>query len=229
MDERAQAANAIAESIMSSFQFAKRDDHPFEMWTLDNILPPSPLENVINLPIDKQEINDDYGSRENNNSTRSYFAIDNRIAFDICQDIAIAFQRRNTIEAIQEVCSIDLTGTFLRIEYAQDSGEFYLDAHCDIPEKKLTIQLWLSKENTHDVLGTDLYQEVELESSDEMGYKHVATTPFKSNSALVFIPADDTWHGFEPKWIDGIRKSLIINYVKDWRATEELCFPNTPI
>ena len=37
-------------------------------------------------------------------------------------------------------------------------------------------------------------------------------------------------HGFEPRQIDGVRKSVIVNYVtNDWRAREQLAFPDTPI
>ena len=34
----------------------------------------------------------------------------------------------------------------------------------------------------------------------------------------------------EPRQIDGVRKSVIINYVtSEWRAREQLAFPNAPI
>jgi hypothetical protein len=47
---------------------------------------------------------------------------------------------------------------------------------------------------------------------------------------MVFVPSSDTFHGFEPRNIEGVRKSLIINYVTDeWRAREQQAFPNTPI
>ena len=47
---------------------------------------------------------------------------------------------------------------------------------------------------------------------------------------MVFIPSNDTYHGFEPRQIEGVRKSVIINYVtNDWRAREQLSFPNQPI
>ncbi|MEM9358310.1 MAG: 2OG-Fe(II) oxygenase, partial [Pseudomonadota bacterium] len=50
------------------------------------------------------------------------------------------------------------------------------------------------------------------------------------NAAMVFVPSDITYHGFEPRPIEGVRKSLIINYVTDeWRAREQLAFPERPI
>ena len=47
---------------------------------------------------------------------------------------------------------------------------------------------------------------------------------------MIFVPADDTFHGFERRPIKGVRKSLIINYVTDeWRAREQLAFGEAPI
>ena len=35
---------------------------------------------------------------------------------------------------------------------------------------------------------------------------------------------------FQPRKIEGVRKSMILNYVTDeWRAREQLCFPETPV
>ena len=40
---------------------------------------------------------------------------------------------------------------------------------------------------------------------------------------MIFVPADNTFHGFEKRQIQGVRTSLIINYVtNDWRAREQL-------
>jgi hypothetical protein len=44
------------------------------------------------------------------------------------------------------------------------------------------------------------------------------------------VPSSTTYHGFERRPIDGVRKSIIINYVTDeWRAREQLAFPDRPI
>jgi hypothetical protein len=47
---------------------------------------------------------------------------------------------------------------------------------------------------------------------------------------MIFVPSDVTYHGFEPRKINGVRKSLIVNYVTaEWRAREQLSFPDQPI
>ena len=70
-------------------------------------------------------------------------------------------------------------------------------------------------------LGTDIY------NGDK---RHFGRSPFAPNAAMIFVPADNTFHGFEKRPIQGVRTSLIINYVtNDWRAREQLFFPETPI
>jgi hypothetical protein len=58
----------------------------------------------------------------------------------------------------------------------------------------------------------------------------VATAPYRRNRGLIFIPAADTWHGFHRRPIDGVRRSLIVNYVRsEWRSRLELAYPQSPI
>jgi hypothetical protein len=50
------------------------------------------------------------------------------------------------------------------------------------------------------------------------------------NSSFLFIPAKNTWHGFERRPITGLRKSIIVNYVSTrWRTTSELANPGAPL
>ena len=60
--------------------------------------------------------------------------------------------------------------------------------------------------------------------------KIVATTPYRRNAGLIFIPGADTWHGFHKRPIQGVRKTVIMNYVTaDWRARDQLAYPDTPV
>jgi hypothetical protein len=53
---------------------------------------------------------------------------------------------------------------------------------------------------------------------------------FIDNSALVFVPAENTWHGLERRPIPGVRTSVIMNYVTDaWRERGQLAYPATPV
>ena len=109
----------------------------------------------------------------------------------------------------------------MRIEYAQDTEGFWLKPHTDIGVKKFTMLIYMSDDPRHADLGTDIY-------SDEA--THVGRSPFAPNSAMIFVPSDRSWHGFEPRPILGVRRSLIVNYVTDaWRAREQLAFPAEPV
>ena len=69
--------------------------------------------------------------------------------------------------------------------------------------------------------GTDIYD------SDK---KLVGSSSAEFDSAVIFIPGENTWHGFEPRKIVGVRRLMEINYVRpSWRSREQLSFPDRPI
>jgi hypothetical protein len=122
---------------------------------------------------------------------------------------------------IEKVFGTKLDGTYLRIEFAQDIDGFWLEPHTDLGVKTFTLLLYLSRDPSHHDLGTDIYD------GDK---RHVGRSPFVSNGAMIFVPSNNTYHGFEQRPIKGVRTSLIINYVtNEWRAREQLAFPNAPI
>ena len=101
------------------------------------------------------------------------------------------------------------------------SDGFWLEPHSDLGIKVFTMLLYLSKDPSHRDLGTDIY---------DANKQRVGRSPFAPNAAMIFVPADNTFHGFEKRPIKGVRTSLIINYVtNEWRAREQLAFPEAPI
>jgi exoribonuclease II len=47
---------------------------------------------------------------------------------------------------------------------------------------------------------------------------------------VIFVAGPNTWHGFDPRPIIGVRRLMEINYVRsDWRDTSQLAFPDRPI
>ena len=111
--------------------------------------------------------------------------------------------------------------TYVRVEYAQDIDGFWLKPHTDIGVKMFTMLIYMSDDPRHADLGTDIY-------ADEN--THVGRSPFEPNAAMIFVPSKNTWHGFEKRPIHGVRRSIIVNYVtNDWRAREQLAFPQTPV
>ncbi len=213
-------ANAVARGVLDSIRAAPRIDLPYRHWLLENLFDAEAIAAVDEVPFPQPAALEISGSREVNNASRLYFDADNQAKYSICAAISNALQDKTVTDTIAGHYGIDLSGTYLRIEYAQDTEGFWLAPHTDIGVKAFTMLVYLSEEQ--DVgLGTDIFS-----NPDTM----VARTPFGPGKALVFVPSNNTYHGFTKRPIEGLRKSIIINYVTDeWRAREQLAFPNQPI
>jgi hypothetical protein len=217
----ASTSDAIVASLLESFANGKHNDKPYPHWFLTRCLPQAVADEITTLPFPAPALGGVSGKREIHNATRKYFDKDNCTKFAACKAFADAFQDRRVTSTIESKFGAKLSGTYLRIEYAQDTNGFWLEPHTDLGVKLFTMLLYLSKDPSHRDLGTDIY---------DTDKKPIGRSPFEPNGAMIFIPADDTYHGFEPRQIDGVRKSLIINYVSnEWRAREQLSFPDRPI
>jgi len=218
-------AKSSAEDVVRTFQHcvdtAKRSEQPYRHWTLKGCLPCDSVEDIVALPFEAPSLDGVSGKRELHNKTRKYFDVENRRRFPVCEAVAQAFQDRRVTSHIERAFSTDLKGTYLRIEFAQDVDGFWLEPHTDLGVKVFTMLLYLSKDKSHRDLGTDIYDGEK---------RHVARSPFAPNAAMVFVPGSNTYHGFEKRPIEGVRTSLIINFVtNEWRAREQLSFPDAPI
>ncbi|WP_370153312.1 2OG-Fe(II) oxygenase [Ferrovibrio sp.] len=183
-----------------------------------------PLESaaaIVDLPVAPAVIGDTGGRRDSHNESRVFFAGQLLADHAVCRDVVACFQSAETVAALQQATGAVLEGCFLRIEYCQDRGGFWLEPHTDIGAKKFTMLVYLSDAPDAGNWGTDIYD----------GAKRPAgRAPADFDQGLVFIPAGDTWHGFEPRPIDGIRRSFIVNYVSPaWLARHELACPDRPV
>ena len=211
----------VVQCIADSFAAAQPDDAPYRHWLLENVLPPQTWAEVGKLPFPAPDPGEVSGSREVHNETRVYFDAANNAEFPVCARIADALMHPDTIALVERVTGADLEGCYLRVEYAQDIGHFWLRPHTDLGVKRFTMLLYLADSEGQEELGTDIY-------ADENTWH--ARPKFTPNTALVFKPSNNTWHGFEPRPIPSVRKSIIINYVTDeWRAREQLAYPDKPI
>ena len=214
-------SEAIVGTLLHSFEKADQAEKPYRHWFLKDCLPAETAATITALPFPAPSLGGVSGKREIHNATRRYFDVENRAKFEAVGAFADAFQAKAVTRAIEQRFGTRLTGTFLRLEYAQDTNGFWLEPHTDLGVKVFTMLLYLSPDPSHKALGTDIY---------DAEKRHVGTSPFEPNGAMVFIPSTDPYHGFEARPISGIRKSVIINYVtSDWRAREQLSFPDQPI
>lgn len=215
------ASSEIAGRIDASLRSAVRSEQPYRRWYPADVLPESAARAVAELPFTPPVIDDTLGKRETHNSSRRFFDRANRRAYPVCEAIAGAFESTEVLEAIESVCGVDVGGNYLRIEHCLDTEGFWLAPHTDLGVKKFTLLLYLSTEPGHEAWGTDVY------ADEETLYE---TAPGTYNTALVFVPAHNTWHGYHPRPMRGVRRSLIINYVTDeWRNRHELADPERPV
>lgn len=211
---------ACRASFANSLAAAPAHDDPYRHWLLRDVLPGEVAEAMAALPFPAPALNGVSGSREVHNNTRRYIDAEAIAAFPVCRSLAEAFQDPRTVATVEEITGARLGGCCLRIEYAQDTDGFWLQPHTDLGVKKFTLLYYLGPAGAPD-LGTDVYRDAET-------WSHRA--PFEPGGALAFVPSDRTWHGFEPRPIPVVRKSLIVNYVTaEWRAREQLAYPDQPV
>ena len=210
---------AIADQILSSVANRRGFDDPYRHFLVEDLFPDEVYRALQSLPFAAPGLDGISGKRELHNDTRRYFDADGMAEFSLMRSVAEALQSPRVTRAIAEAFEAPIDDTFLRLEYAQDIDGFWLDPHTDLGVKKFTGLIYLS--DGHEDLGTDIYRSPQ---------EHAARSPFKPNSAMIFVPSDKTWHGFERRPIAGVRKSVILNYVThEWRAREQLSFPEAPV
>lgn len=210
----------IAATFIHALRAAEAATEPFAHWHLRDALPPDLPPAIRKLPIAPPP-SDTQGRRETHNTARSYCGVINRRRFEVCDSLAHAFRSKRLVHTVEQVCGVVLSGTFLRIEYCQDTDGFWLEPHTDIGAKLFTLLIYLSDEDAAANWGTDIY---------DADLNLAGRAPCGPNRGLAFVPGRNTWHGFEPREIRGVRRSLIVNYVSSaWQSRHELAFPDTPI
>ena len=210
------APNAVARQFLDCLAGSERRTSPFRYWLLMDALPSETVDAIAALPFDPPGQAQFDGRRETNNSTRVYFSSENQMRFAVCREVAEAFKHPLVTAAIERETGTDLSEGQLRVEYCQDVDGFWLEPHVDIPVKLFTMLVYLSGEAELRHAGTDIYDATPA-------HNLVGTAPYERNKGLIFIPGKDSWHGFTPRPIQGVRKSIIINYVSPaWRDTFEL-------
>ncbi len=173
------------------------------------------------LPFSAPDLGGVSGKRELHNDQRHYFDAANNARFEVCAAVASAFQSRAVTSAIERATGADLADSYVRLEYAQDTEGFWLQPHTDLGVKRFTMLIYLAEGASQANLGTDIYADPD---------SWAKRSPFVDNTALVFVPGANTWHGLEPRPIAGLRRSVIMNYVTDeWLERGQLAYPDTPV
>ena len=217
----ATSSGAVVETLLESFAQSNRNPAPYPHWFLSQCLPQATADEITELPFPGPELGGISGKREVHNATRKYFDAENKAKHAVCNAFCDAFQDKRVTDAIQKYVRDEALG--LLSSRRIRTGYRWLLARAAYGSRR---------EGVHDAalpvegreprdLGTDIY---------DAGKKPIGRSPFEPNGAMVFVPSNVTYHGFEPRRIESVRKSVIINYVtNEWRAREQLSFPDRPI
>jgi hypothetical protein len=220
-DEAAPGKEDLVAALIGGIAASEPSEIPYRHWILRRCLPEETVEQIQALPFPAPALGGVSGKRDLHNATRKYFDVENRAKLPVCESFCQAFQDERVTARIAAHFGAHLAGTYLRVEYAQDTDGFWLEPHTDLGVKAFTMLLYTSSHPQHASLGTDIYH------ADKT---HAGRSLFAPNAALVFVPSDITYHGFELRRIEGVRTSVIVNYVtSEWRAREQLAFPDTPV
>jgi hypothetical protein len=214
-------ADAIAAHFSRAIRESRRADIPYRHWRLKNVLPIDLCTGVLTLPIAPPTLGRTDGTRNSYNDKRTFVTPLLRSKFPTCQALSDALQRPDVAALMARTCAIEVDGSFLRMEYIQDTDGAWLEPHRDIPEKlfSMVIYFFIGPDATD--WGTDIYDD---------HVRWVGRSSGEFNSGVIFVPGPATWHGFDPRPIVGVRRLMEINYVRsDWRDREQLTFPDHPI
>ena len=208
--------DAVADSFISCLTKANHQTWPFDYWLLENPLPAQDVEEILKLPFDPPRGAVFNGRREANNATRVYFTKENQERHPVCARVAKGFNQPRVRSFIEKTTGADLADGHLRIEYCQDEPGFWLEPHTDILVKKYTMLVYLSDDPGLKNAGTDIHE-------GPPDFKYVGSAPYGKNKGVIFIPGSNTWHAVGHHPIQGLRRSIIINFVTSaWREQWEL-------
>ena len=213
-------ATQVANQFCNALRNAERCEDPYLHWKLTDVLPEDMCTGILTLPIAPPVLGKTDGTRDTYNKSRAFITPALREDFPTCGVLGDALQRPEVARQLEETIEIDAEGGFLRIEYIQDIDGSWLEPHRDIPDKLFSMVIYLCNGPEAVNWGTDIY---------DANCEWVGQASAAFNSAVIFIAGDDTWHGFEPRPIKGVRRLMEINYVQNWQDREQLVFPDRPI
>ncbi len=211
----------VARHFIGALAAAERVEVPFTRWKLNDIFPEAMCTGILTLPIAPPVIAiDTKGQRGTFNVQRTFFTPHRRELYPAIAVLSEAMQRSDVARQFEKTCNIKADGGYLRIEYIQDLDGMWLEPHCDIPEKLFSMVVYLCTGPFAKDWGTDIY-------NADRTWAGRSSAEF--NSSVIFIAGKNTWHGFEPRPIHGVRRLMEINYVANWRDRNQLAYPDKPI
>ena len=153
---------------------------PFPHWELDNPLSEEMISELQNVKIsDAPRSFDgtraaDAGGDGIDGKLRVFLEKDNSNLLPNGMELIEDLKDKEVIDAVQEKIKKDLTNSYIRIEYIADRKGFWLKPHLDIPEKLMTMMLFINTYDESEKLGTDFYDlDMKLVKTIPVSYTHL--------------------------------------------------------
>jgi hypothetical protein len=210
----------IASHFIGALRAARRLEAPYRRWALVDAFPEALSTAILVLPIVPPMLGATDGTRNAYNACRTFLTPELRARHPVCENLSQALARVDVARQLEETLEIRADGSFLRLEYMQDTDGMWLEPHRDIPEKLFSMVLYLCTGPDAKDWGTDIYDDQK---------RWIGRSPAEFNTAAIFKAGPNTWHGFDKRPINGVRRLMEINYVRDWRDREQLAFPERPV
>ena len=165
---------------------------PWTHWIADDFLTPECLAEVKSIDHTREQLT--YGKRVGGQR----LFIDTASAdqypelFKLYQSLQSGIYK----DFFESYTGLNYTELYPRVEVISDIGDFYLEPHCDLPEKRLTALVYTDYEKLYP--GTGLGDGTRIESRD--------------NRCFFFVPGNNTLHDYPATHFDTVRRCLQINY-----------------
>ena len=191
---------------------------PFKHWEISDCLDQDTINEISSAKIPEGgRVYDgtraaDHTGEGIDGKLRLFVSKENSVYFPKITNLIKVLQKKETYTNIANLIEKDLSNSYVRLEIISDKKGFWLKPHKDIPEKLMTMMIWINKYDESDLLGTDLYND---------NYDLVKTIKYINNNGYFFSSGNDTWHGLEMKEIKKERRCIQINYVTfetEWKV-----------
>lgn len=165
---------------------------PWPHWTKENFLSPAALAELKG--IQHQRLQQTQGKRVGDQ--RLFIDDTNSNEYPHLYNVWRSLNGGELQSYFEHHTGMNYSGLHPRLEVISDIGDFYLEQHHDLLEKRLTVLVYTDHEK--------------LWPGTQLGTSH--RVEVKDNLAMFFVPSEDTWHSYPPIHFDCVRRALQINY-----------------
>lgn len=180
---------------------SKKWQVPFPHYTFENFFTQEESQNYCDIDLHME--GNQLTKTRTSSKTRIYLNEELCSKYPIYEQLRRYFLDSDTIKLFEKLSGSSMP-KYLRIETIKDTGVSWLEPHCDISEKKLSLLIFINDVDESTSLGTDLYDDCKT---------LIKTVPYIHNTGYFFFPGENTWHGLEKKEIKKHRRMIMVNYV----------------